>query len=364
MLRVVNARTPLVVQYCSSLGRACGIATYTEMLSAAQGMPMVKSVEEVVAKKLKPTHLHVQHEFGIYSIQELKRIVSFCALHGIQLVTTLHSVIPLPNFHQYIRYRMSKRPLSMDGRGWVWTDDQPDYDFRSFKHFRETQLLLIRASSLLVVHCHDAKEALEKMGAPNVAVVPHATKSTRTSALRRSAADGKLHIGCFGFFKPHKCIMEIIDACDHMPGRVLHIYASAAHGDRQTAYERDVLARAARKPWIHTETSHLPLDTVVNELSKCDVNVWYCNAPGAISTSGSIRQYLAAGRPIVAADNVMISDVKHLIDTVPHGNMDALRAALLHHTDRTAEMKAYVEATSWEKTCAPYEAMTPSLVAI
>jgi glycosyltransferase involved in cell wall biosynthesis len=355
MLGLVNSHTPLIVQYCSSLGRACGIATYAEMLSAAQGMPMVKSLDELARKNLHPTHLHVQHEFGIYGMPELKAIVAYCKRNSIQLCVTLHSVVPLPTLNQYVRWKL-KKPEVIDtaGRGWIWTPDQPDYDFRSLRHFRDTQRLLIRACDLLIVHCEDAKAALVAMGAQRVAVVPHATQTSRKSTLKRSDQDGKLHIGCFGFFKPHKCILQIIDVCESMPNRTLHIYASSAHLRRKTDYERAVLARAATTDWIHVETSHLPLDTVVSELSKCDVNVWYCTPPGAISTSGSIRQYLAAGRPIVAADNVMISDVRHLVDAVPHGDFDALRTALQNPTDHTTKMGAYVAATGWHQVRAPY----------
>lgn len=360
-----DSRSLAAVQYCSSLGRACGIATYTEMLARAQGMNAVRSLGELSERGLRPTHLHVQHEFGIMNLAELRAIRTYCDEHDIRMCVTLHSVVELPTFRSYARALMARK---MQPKSWektvrentrvspqIWTKDVPDYDLGSFFRFRGTQEFLANKADLLIVHCDAAREALLAMGARNVAVVPHGARLSDTARVLHSERDGMLHVGCFGFLKAHKCVLELMDACEKIPNVKLHIFASTAHIDKQRDYARRVIERAERCDWIELDTSHLPLETVIRELSKCDVNVWYCAPPGAISTSGSVRQVLAAGRPVIAADHAMVSDIRHLVRTVPFGDIDALSAAIAERGTPRTDARPYLERTTWDLVRAPYE---------
>jgi glycosyltransferase involved in cell wall biosynthesis len=402
---------PRVVQYCPSLGKACGIATYTQMLAGAQEYAMVRSVEELAVLSPQPTHVHVQHEFGIMRARELHQIRTYCHAHGIQWYVTMHSVIPLPTLRAYARYRIDHSPRDIkkipnflfsrlpgliikgidtfffdrrlrlweradnlknrlfpqlkkapkplthavaNAPLWFWTEHNPDYDWYSFLQFRSSQQAIIKHADCIVVHNNEAKDALIAMGARRVEVIAHGLQPARTSPILFSQRDGKLHVGCFGFLKPHKSILEIIDACALLDDVVLHIYASIAHDDRQNDYVDEVRRRAEKNDWIRLETAHFPLDAIVWRLSQCDVNVWYCTPPGSISTSGSVRQYLAAERPIVAADTVMVSDIRHLIKTVPYGDTQALADALRGFHYPTEALKTYSRHHTWNDTRAQY----------
>lgn len=366
MLAPMTSEKPsMIVQYCSSLGRACGIATYTEMLAHAQNMQTVRSLNELDERGLRPTHLHVQHEFGIMDLGELRRIRRYCDEHDIRMCVTMHSVVELPTVRSYARAFMARK---MQPKVWerkvndhcrtspqVWTKDLPDYDLGSFFRFRGTQEFLARSADLLVVHCEAAQEALVAMGAKRVAVVPHGARLSTVAPTLHSVRDGRLHVGCFGFLKAHKCVLELIDACEKIPNVKLHIFASTAHIDKQRDYARRVIERAERCDWIELDTSHLPLETIISELSKCDVNVWYCAPPGAISTSGSIRQVLAAGRPVIAADHAMVSDIRDLLRVVPFGDVDALSQAIAERGMPGTDARPYLERTTWDLVRAPYD---------
>ncbi len=349
-----------VVQYCSSLGRACGIATYTNMLSNAQKFATVRSLHDLEHIYPRPTHVHVQHEFGITPLHELRAIHAWCKRNGALFCVTMHSIVPLPTTLNYVRFRLanprSKRTADMRAP-WIWTRDFPDYNVGSFFQFQKVQRFLVQEADALIVHCTEAKDVLESMGAKRVFVIDHALQRYRTSSRLFSDDDGLLHVGCFGFLKPHKSILELMEAIEKIPNAVLHLFASTAHNDEQNAYVRSVHEKAKQVGRIIIDTSHLPLDTVIYQLSKCDVNAWYCAPPGAVSTSGSIRQYLAAQRPIVAADNVMISDIRHLVHAVPHGDISALADALTHCTSDVATIRAYNASHEWSMITTPYQAV-------
>ena len=366
---------PTVIQYCSSLGKACGISTYTQMLCDAQGLSAVRRLVDLEEQSV--THLHVQHEFGIMTLKELKAIRRYCDDRGLQMYVTMHTVIPLPSFGQYTRIwtkrqiqrlqiRLRLRTASQQPKqfheikpvSWVWTKDNPEYGWKPFLFFRSCEKFLVKYADTLVVHSDEARDALIEMGAKTVEVVPHALSRYNISPTIRSQKDGKLHVGCFGFLKAHKSLLDIIWACEQLQDVELHLYASMAHSDRHTAYFEHLMNYIADKPWVHLETAFLPLDAVVYRLSQCDANVWYAAPPGAISTSGSIRQYLAAKRPIIAADTVMVSDIRHLVKTVPHGRTDLLVEALRGFQTKTDEtdLEDYVSRHTWEKLRPRYEA--------
>ncbi len=371
---------PFVVQFCASLNRPCGIASYTHMLAEAQRMPAVSSLQEL--EKYPCMLVHVQHEFGMMSLRELREVHRYCSQHGLRWFITMHTVLPLPSFIRYCWYRISLRNLS-DGirsaltiillrpfewllirinvllrgnlRLWKrwnclknslskhqlvhtepsakrlfhWTEDNPTYGLRDFFRFRATQRFIIRHADCIVVHLTAAKEVLVRQGATKIEVVPHGIQIFPVSSELLSQRDGKLHIGCFGHLHQNRGISCIIEACSEIPEVQLHIFASVAINPQAAEYLQQLSLAMSDKPWISLETEHLPLYEIVFRLSQCDRNVWYCDPPGAISASGSICQYIAARRPVIASETIMVSDLHDILTFVSPGYPAALRNAIV-----------------------------------
>lgn len=394
-----------VVQYCASLGKACGIAAYTEMLCDAQGFGRVKCLEELGNDI--PAYLHVQHEFGIMQDSELKKVIKFCRSNNILLYVTMHTVIPIrtPTFSGILYvllfldtlYTLSwhlKRYIIMkinsnirrknEGtigavRGRAKPQQASENKFRKILeitlnafHRIETkfgldkmwlvepiisQQLIIKNVDRILVHSEISKRVLLNFGADpeQIEVFHHPVKLCQTSNELYSAHDEKIHVGCFGFLREQKCILEIIEACDQIPNAVLHIYASTANQWRSVTYEKKVRERIAGKKWIKLTTAHLPLDEIVFNLSKCDVNVWYGGLyPYSISVSGSIRQYLAAKRPVIASDIPMIDDVRYIVHLVPPCNPRLLANAIRTCKYEAETLENYLNNHTWEKARIEY----------
>tara|TARA_Y100000310_G_C20649510_1_gene798566 strand:- start:476 stop:1549 length:1074 start_codon:yes stop_codon:yes gene_type:complete len=352
------------------------------------------------------------------SSTELGEIFAYCKEKGIHCYVTMHTVVPLPTLPEYLRFRLLRpfggkltltsvpkglallafqiwedciwllhlllrgnlrlwkrwnslkekvstktsqdKAQKIFPQGWQWTRENPDYDMGSYLHFRTSQKTIVQSAEKIVVHCTEAKEALQNMGANSIEVIPHGVLFAPTSPHRHSHEDGKTHVGCFGFMHPHKCLLEIIDACAQVPNLSLHIYASTEHCGLDDRYRRQVERKANQHEWIELCTDHLELDEVIWKLSACDVNVWFADVPGGMSVSGSIRQYIAAGRPIIASDTIMISDIRDAVEVVPPQDVHALAQVLSQYREANEESSIkWAVQLAWEKVTTPYT-RTPS----
>lgn len=389
-----------VVQYCPSLGTPCGIASYTEMLCEANGVTCIKSLDEL--EKDLPTHLHVQHEYSIVPLVELNKIIVFCKKHNISLYVTMHSVVRVHNtklfralylwlrFYRYgkllIKNVVLKTDKKMSGQN-IPTDIFAQSNVTSNKasqgkyltslksiakkvgqhtekgalklgiglrqvDFAITQLLLLKNAHKIIVHSELIKRIWLELGARprQIDVFHHPVKLFQTSNTLYSAADKKIHIGCFGFLRKEKCILEIIDACKQIKNCILHIYTSTGHQNNPLDYERKIIDQVSVYGWIKLHRAHLPLAEIVFNLSKCDINVWYASQnPVIMSVSGSIRQYLAAKRPVIASDVAMIDDVRDVIQCVPPNKPHLLAKAIINANYHTGMIEDYLQKHTWDK---------------
>ncbi len=410
-----GSTSPSVVLYCSSLGQACGIATYTCMLSEAQNIPTVRRLEDL---ENPPEYLHVQHEFGIMPSEELRRVITYCKNHSVRLYITMHLVVPFPDemaftglsYHikkTYIYLMRLYRDYILDHIELFLNRDHPltdkinqiratllaiqkrtehrykighlDVDpwpvpplstldemkernatagFILATPFFKDQQIIIRNAARIIVHSEPARRALINQGTAyrQMSVFTHPLLSAPVSDRLHSDADHRLHVGCFGFLNTHKGLREVIEACTKIPDVSLHVYACAGHQDKPHVFEAEILQRAKAHDWIELNTDFLPLPDIIYRLSQCDVNVWYVQQyPHGLSASGSLRQYIAARRPIIASDIPMVDDVRSLVQTVPPNNTEFLAEAIRKFDSDTTKIETYADKYTWDKAKWIYE---------
>lgn len=392
-----------VVQYCSSLGQACGIATYTAMLCEGQNMPSIKNLEGL--GDLQPKYLHVQHEFSIMPLKELRRVINFCQANNVKFYITMHSValISPPSF-SFILFELlidvvSILAAQLEKIALMFDKYSGNRDFKLYNFFTNAKIsirrlvfkfssripfasnkvkidaalqkqiifpgifrldwlfylyrsekLIMENADKIIVHSDLSKQAILLMGARRVEVVDHAVKEFATSPHLSSKSDGKLHVGFFGFFSPYKMLPEVINACKQVDNLFLHIFSSINHLIRKKDYAGylEIIEESRGYDWIEIETRHLPLHEVVYNLSKNDINIWAAGWSPFISVSGSIRQYIAAKRPIIAFDNIMISDIRGLLSIVPPHDTHGLVRAILNLCPNTERIEQYLKSHTWD----------------
>lgn len=224
-----------------------------------------------------------------------------------------------------------------------------------YVHFRDSHQAILKYADKIIVHSQEAKDELLRQECSKVEVFPHPLKEFVTSNTLHSHKDGRIHVGFFGFFNKDKSIDQIIEACQGIPNVCLHIYSSMNVNNQSSSYYHKICDLIKKNPWIEFSDRHITLDEAVFFLSQCDVNVWYTKPIKHFSTTGSIRQYLAAKRPVVARDNRMITDLKGIITIVPSDDIEALRFAIQHYDPDISKIAEYVRTHTWDKLSIKYD---------
>lgn len=356
-----------VVVYCSSLGRRCGVGAYAARHAAAEGVPSISSLGQLGHRR--PTHLHVHHEFGIMPLGELKSVIGYCRRNRAALHVTLHSVYAVPEpLHLWpirkvagiadrLRARVGPR-LGVQ----VTAPDRPPPDFlNGWTWFNRTGLLqarrivvatrlILREADLIVATTQAAGQAVTRMGGRQVTVIPLGCTQYPTSDHRFSREDGKLHVGFFGHLARYKRLLDIIAACDRLDDVVLHAFTTVNDIWPEARYLADITACASSRPWLRLDLEYHPLERIVWYLSQCDVNVWYQEPSDITYASSSIGEYLAAQRPVVAADTAVTRDLTGIVQRVDPYDTAALADAIRNgqHQD-TSGMRVYLEQHAMQK---------------
>jgi len=235
----------------------------------------------------------------------------------------------------------------------------PDLDEKQIPSWEDLscQALIIQHADQIVVHNSSAKNFLIRSGfrADRLVLYPFPLEQFDVSSSLFSQADGKRHVGFFGFMQPHKGILELIEACDMLQEVVLHLWASTGHSHRPHDFERMVRDMAAERKWVQLTTGHLSLQEVVNNLSRCDINVLYPRQlKSFLYASGSIREYLAAKRPVIAADIQAFEEIRHLVHPVPPGRPDLLARAITGSHATPERLQDYLDQHTWENSRLEY----------
>lgn len=354
---------------CHSLGTECGISTYTEMLSKSNSIKAIKTLKDLGLET--PSHLHVQHEFGIVSSKQMEEIVKYCKKNGIKLYVTMHTILPKSmNFYSLLLTQVSfvfKHDNFIEVlkkiKSSVW--DILNFSFRKDDKWRpgtivesweffKNQNLIVKNADKIFVHSESAKKELEKQGSKNVELFIHPTIIFQTSDRLFSTEDGKKHIGFFGFFNKDKDILNLIKTIKTLDNVVLHLY-SCVKKDHDREYYNLVEKEIGNDTDVFWHKDFMSLERVIFELSKCDLLVWNSKPIAHYSSSGSIRQYLAAKRPILARENNLVEDLKDIIRIVENIDSDVIKNQIDNiHLD-ALKINEYLENHTWEKTKINYD---------
>jgi len=357
---VVEHMKNKVVQLCSSLNQPCGIASYTEMLCKNNGLRSVKSVNEL--KNASFEILHLQHEFGIMSAKEINKVIGYCSKNSVKLYVTLHAVIPSASLVsrmlvlKYAKKTQGRSSSDLDSLAKNITIRKLLERALLVRKVRQ-QRMLVNYAKKIIVHLPQMAETLEKMGVEKdkIVVLDHPVQSYKTSPCLYSDADQKTHIGCFGFLEERNNFLKIIDLVANDKDIILHIYANIKHKGKKQEYVDKVLEKVKRSQGIHIATDHLSIEEIVFNLSQCNANIWHGEEnPFYYYASGSIRQYLAAKRPIIAFKNTRIKELESIVTTIPAETASGIEGIAKKSCVETKPLEKYLEQHGWETAISVY----------
>lgn len=355
------------VLLCHSLGDECGISTYTKMLSESQNIAVVKRLEDLQLEI--PSHIHLQHEFGIVSIKQLEQIIDFCKRNDVKLYVTMHTVLPkIINIYSFLLFKFKfalKYNLTLEllkkfdfrhmfifnkNKKDVW---RPSSVVESW-NFIKNQYLVIKNSDRIFAHSESAKKELIQQGAKEVQLFIHPTISFPVSDTLYSNDNGEIHIGFFGFFNRDKNILDLIKIVKNIQKCNLHIF-SCVKKDHDHDYYNLLKKEIDGSSRIIWHEDFIPLEEVIFELSKCDFLVWNSKPIAHYSSSGSIRQYLAAKRPILARRNNLVEDLEGIIEIVDEITTESVSNFIDKRIFASDKIDDYIEKYSWRNSIINYD---------
>lgn len=211
----------------------------------------------------------------------------------------------------------------------------------------------LRAIDRVLVFTDEDRERLLRMGlTANASVLPLGFPSAPAqdvAATARLREGGRAPlIGTFGFLRPHKQVLELIQAVALMRSRYADIgllALTARHPSPESAdYERECRAtidRLGLADRCRLMTGFLPPDECVAALSTCDVVALPYQATND-SSSAAVRLALAAHRPVLTTQVPVFDDVANEVAQITRSTPRAIASGLTRLLDNPAEVARLV----------------------
>jgi len=348
----------------------CGIATYTDYLIqgirkidpaleirvvAEKGADPVKQerfevspcwdrnkdyIRPIVASANDADLIHIQHEYGIYSLD--KRLPSVLRELGtsINKVLTIHCIRPA---------QFSKKGIAEEN------------------FIKE----IAQLADQVIIHLESQKAILERLGIPSekLHIIPHGTESSnedKESSRKRFGLpiDAKILV-MLGFMKKHKCLHVVLDALVEMLKERKDAYLFVAGSLAPSASQEDIdyakfISRKIAELGIQNNFIHddrfIPHEDVLHIIGVADIFMFpYVEEDRAVS--GSFHLAIGADKPVIATRIPKFEELGDVCDellVLPYNSSEIAKLAIRLFKDE--EFSCYVmnkikilkDKTSWE----------------
>lgn len=190
-----------------------------------------------------------------------------------------------------------------------------------YKKLNKIQDSLIRCHRILV-HTPEDMNRLKEIGlVDNVTLFPHGIldyPANQNNCLRH-----QLTIASYGFFLPHKGLLELIDTLKLLRSEGIDIRLRMVNA-KYPIPESEILIEEVRKKalscgvfgYVEMTTEFLPDDESLSLLSEADLIIFPYQETGE-SASGAVRYGLATGRPIAVTPLPIFDDVAPAVNYLP-----------------------------------------------
>ncbi len=328
-------------------GNECGIAEYTKDLIYSVNDGSVKfrilnSIHDNFASmvvKNKIDIVHFQHEYSLYPIDLLNKVMRDLKFLRIPIITTLHTW-------------SQKSDLTMHNK------------------------TIARKSTKIIVHSDKMKELCIQGGFPpeKMMVIPMGCRTYPLQPMEKireeNHIDGHPAIGFLGFPFPHKGIDSLIDALKqlkitfpNLKGYFLSHYPNYLNEHHPYyPFLQKLKSEFSRKSHLIWIKDYLPDTQIVNFLHGMDVNILPYKNHHQQGTSAAVKMLLAAKRPIITTDYLYFADLNEEVYKITGDNVDEIIKAL-HKTLLNKELQerlikkgnSFLQTRSWEEIGKLYE---------
>jgi glycosyltransferase involved in cell wall biosynthesis len=346
------ATRPARVAVMSTWQTRCGIADYTASLVGEQAsrrdwriyaeagscgateMPNVRRNWEIGLEHLVPLErdleadapdvLLVQHNPGFFREDALLRLFEAGRRKGVPVALTLHAA-------QNLRFNPS---LASE---------------------------LERCARIYVHRGSDAEWLAARSVRSGVRVIPQGIprlpERSQTALKDGLGLDGTFLIGHFGYLRPHKGVLELVDAFEElareMPTAHLLLLCSEYPSPDSFEYRPRCERRIAASPFsarIHASFDYLSLESAGLLLQACDALAFPYH-PSEESSSAAVRLGIASGRPIVVSDSRIFEELQGVAAVAPSIEPKPLAETIRAYARPEVRIEAEVKIRRFARRC-------------
>lgn len=176
----------------------------------------------------------------------------------------------------------------------------------------------------VLVHSPNDMNRLKQLGlVENVALFPHGIIDYTPSSAIRSNQGGEFVVASYGFFLPHKGLLELIDAIALLRDQGMQVRLNMVNAEYPVPEFRKIIGQAIEKiqsmrldDRVSMCTDYLNDDESLRRLSEADLVVFPYQATGE-SASGAVRYGIASGRPVAVTPLDIFDDVGQAVHVLP-----------------------------------------------
>lgn len=185
---------------------------------------------------------------------------------------------------------------------------------------------------ILVHSVHDLNR-LKGLGVErNIALFPHGIMEPVEAP--KPSHGARMRIASYGFFLPHKGLLELIEAVGLMVARGVDVELVMVNAEYPVAVSReqidlaiDLVSKHGLQSHVRMVTEFLPDHESMAELVQADVVVFPYQGTGE-SASGAVRYGLASGKPVAVTPLPIFDDVGDVVHRMPGTDAEALAGGL------------------------------------
>ncbi len=344
---VQGARVPPRIGWITSWNTRCGIASYSEHLlrEMSPDIQILASHANPLTRDDDDRVIRCWQQGDIDTLGELSLAVETAGVDTL-VVQFNYGFFDLPKLASFLDAQVSAGRTVV-----VEMHSTTDPAQVSYKKLADLVPALARCSRVLAHSLADMNRLKNQGLVDNVSLFPHGILDYQTQA-PPIRPDGQFVVASYGYFLPHKGLLELIDAVLLLRAQGVSILLKMVNSEYPAPQSADVIEQAKTKisaaqaqDTIELITEYLDDDESLRLLSAANLIVFPYQETGE-SASGAVRYGLASGRPVVVTPLSIFDDVREAVyelpGTAPEHIAQGIRALIkrIEHTQSEMSEKS------------------------
>jgi len=353
-LALVDKTVMPKIGWISSWNSKCGIASYSEHLLGAISEP-ITLLAPYIETPTTPDSPLVHRCWEMGDGNSLGNLTQTITKEGIDFLVIQfnYSFFDFNHFNDFLLQQIAQKRDII-----IMMHATTDAELTPHKKLQQLIPAMRQVSRVLVHSVNDLNRLKEYGLVENVALFPHGILDyTPTLSSPKSQS---FVLATYGFFLPHKGLLEIIDSCAILLSRGLDIRLKMVNSAYPVPLSTELIAKAQKKiEQLHLEdkieliTDFLPDSDSLDALHSSDLILFPYQETGE-SSSASVRYGLASHRPVAVTPLAIFDDVQsasyQLMGTSPTQMANSIEEIIGDITQNSSKAQLQKElATQWSK---------------